>query len=385
MKWFRSCAAALFIVFSGAAAFADIPLATSSSGSESKNVFEQDGALPKEENQINEEGNIYLHAISAKNAPDAERTTSVPEETCDAASASSENALMKLVLIILGSVALVILFGLICGLCGAIVIYASWWDLALSGSVIVSFLFSIIAASKFGLYIFMIPLVLALALLIRGRHLNRSIFKAIIAFPTQIAGISIVAFLFMLSASAIFNAFQKNKFGHYKNSRAEIAIFLFLAGLFALLGTGALKLIQWLIRKGRENATRLVFDDLEEERRKRNHEKKKSIMDSFRESYYDGYYGDDPEYKAKKDAEAKQTKEACMAGIVRNEEYYAQVLGISKGVTSEDVKKAYRKKSKEYHPDRVAGLGEKLKEMAESEMRDINEAYTFFQGKLGFS
>jgi DnaJ like chaperone protein len=39
----------------------------------------------------------------------------------------------------------------------------------------------------------------------------------------------------------------------------------------------------------------------------------------------------------------------------------------------------------QYHPDRVAHLGPKLREVAEHEMKEINEAYDFFRRKYGFS
>lgn len=299
---------------------------------------------------------------------------------------SYENSIIPaLPLIILGTIGLIVLLGVILGFCGTIVIYASWWDIAMSGSVVISCFFSIIFMSKFDFYVFGLPLVFALGLLIRGRYLNRSLFKAIIAFPTQIAGITIVFLLFMLSLSAITNAFEKDSSKNYKNSRAERTIFFSFAGLFALLGTGALKLIQMLIHKGRDNATRLVFDDLEEERRKRNGEKKKSWKDYFREGYAEGSHGDDSEYKAKQEEEEKRKREETESRVEKDDAYYASVLGVGSKATQEEVKKAYRKKSKEYHPDLVAGLGDKLKKMAESEMRDINEAYMFFQKKLGFS
>ncbi len=49
---------------------------------------------------------------------------------------------------------------------------------------------------------------------------------------------------------------------------------------------------------------------------------------------------------------------------------YYDVLGLSKGASAEEIKKAYRKKAKELHPDRNADNPE-----AESQFKEANEAY----------
>ncbi|KAJ3039653.1 hypothetical protein HDV00_011997 [Rhizophlyctis rosea] len=52
---------------------------------------------------------------------------------------------------------------------------------------------------------------------------------------------------------------------------------------------------------------------------------------------------------------------------------YYKVLGVSRTATTRDIRKAYRKLSKEWHPDTASG--EKTKEELEKKMSEINEAY----------
>lgn len=54
---------------------------------------------------------------------------------------------------------------------------------------------------------------------------------------------------------------------------------------------------------------------------------------------------------------------------------YYDILGVSKEASDKEIKTAYRKLSKEYHPDRQAGKSEEHKKMCEEKMKEINEAY----------
>ena len=63
------------------------------------------------------------------------------------------------------------------------------------------------------------------------------------------------------------------------------------------------------------------------------------------------------------------------------EEQYAAVLGLEPGADFSTIKKAYRTLSMQYHPDKVAHLGEEFKRVAEEKMKEINMAYDFFKKK----
>ena len=57
------------------------------------------------------------------------------------------------------------------------------------------------------------------------------------------------------------------------------------------------------------------------------------------------------------------------------------ILGLQGRINIDSIKKAYKNKMKEYHPDKVENLGEKLKKLASEESKLINEAYEYFKDK----
>lgn len=67
---------------------------------------------------------------------------------------------------------------------------------------------------------------------------------------------------------------------------------------------------------------------------------------------------------------------------VNQEDQYYETLGLQPGVDFEQIKKAYRKLSMKYHPDKVGHLGEEFRRVAEEKMKEINAAYQHFKKKF---
>jgi DnaJ like chaperone protein len=58
---------------------------------------------------------------------------------------------------------------------------------------------------------------------------------------------------------------------------------------------------------------------------------------------------------------------------------YSQVLGVSEDASMSEIKSAYRKLMKEYHPDKVSGMPEEYVEFAHKKTIEINEAYDYLK------
>ncbi len=54
---------------------------------------------------------------------------------------------------------------------------------------------------------------------------------------------------------------------------------------------------------------------------------------------------------------------------------YYELLGIKKGASDDEIKKAFRKAALKYHPDRMVNASEEEKKVAEEKFKELNEAY----------
>ena len=59
-------------------------------------------------------------------------------------------------------------------------------------------------------------------------------------------------------------------------------------------------------------------------------------------------------------------------------------LGLAAPAEACEVRESYRKLIKKYHPDNVQHLGPEFLELAEKKTKEINEAYHYLKGRIGF-
>ena len=84
----------------------------------------------------------------------------------------------------------------------------------------------------------------------------------------------------------------------------------------------------------------------------------------------------------KRQEEEKRRQEERRRRAAETEARYADILGVAPGASFAEIKKAYHQRVMEYHPDRVAGLGEEIRKVAEEKTKAINEAFAYFENKF---
>jgi DnaJ like chaperone protein len=93
------------------------------------------------------------------------------------------------------------------------------------------------------------------------------------------------------------------------------------------------------------------------------------------------YRYDHDEYE-EEDEDEYEEEEEDQTNYQSPDEHYASILGLEGNITPDTVRQAYRNMVKQYHPDKVAHLGPKLRQAAEEEMKLINEACDYFKKKF---
>jgi hypothetical protein len=74
-------------------------------------------------------------------------------------------------------------------------------------------------------------------------------------------------------------------------------------------------------------------------------------------------------------ADPKPEDKLAAAQSASSSRSWYEVLNVDAGANFSEIKAAYRKKIALYHPDRVAGLGSELRQLAETHAKEINAGY----------
>ncbi|MGB5387454.1 MAG: TerB family tellurite resistance protein [Eudoraea sp.] len=79
----------------------------------------------------------------------------------------------------------------------------------------------------------------------------------------------------------------------------------------------------------------------------------------------------------------RQDFESIKAMFIKSADNAYKILEIEKGVSDDEVKKAYRKMAKKYHPDKVITKNEAIKKGAEEKFKEVQRAYEQIQKERG--
>lgn len=118
-----------------------------------------------------------------------------------------------------------------------------------------------------------------------------------------------------------------------------------------------------------EEARRREWDAAEESRRQR----KANADEAARKKR------DEQVRREQKSRERQEREDAVRSKARRERRPWYVVLDVREDASAADIKAAYRRKISDYHPDRMASLGDDFRVLAEERSKEINEAYQFIR------
>ena len=68
-------------------------------------------------------------------------------------------------------------------------------------------------------------------------------------------------------------------------------------------------------------------------------------------------------------------KEILLNTYTTDKSKYYTILGVNRGASQDEIKKAYHKLAKEHHPDKFVNSSDSEKKYHENKMKEINDAY----------
>jgi DnaJ like chaperone protein len=93
------------------------------------------------------------------------------------------------------------------------------------------------------------------------------------------------------------------------------------------------------------------------------------IRAKYKEAYHQEGEGTKREYYQEEQQQQAQTGQR----FSKRDPY--DLLGVSKGASQDEIRRAYRKLIVKYHPDKVDHLGDEFRVLAEQRFKEIQEAY----------
>jgi len=86
-------------------------------------------------------------------------------------------------------------------------------------------------------------------------------------------------------------------------------------------------------------------------------------------------------YERKSSSSSEREFDSRAATDAQKAKYFGKILGLKGIVTKAHIREQYLKLISQYHPDKVHGLGEELRNVAEEKSKLINEAYEWLKSK----